>query len=139
MNLSIHMLREAVGHADARGDRVLYPKGWNGSADGEFAVYSVAMGYAQAIGEWPEEVQASVAVCREIVTALRAEGVEPTQSELETAVNNLAVLNELAAADAAAQAIPNAPLPPPEAEPIPNASSPPADPVPLAAKRKVKA
>lgn len=123
--LNIHMLREAQGLADARGDRALYPKYWNGSADAEFAVYAVAMGYAQPLGDWPEDIKQSVASCAAIVEALRAEGVEPTQDELTTAVINLGILAAAAEAEseqAAAEPAVDAPVVTSEPDPAPATS-----------------
>ena len=90
--LIVHMLRECVGSKDARGDRRLYPKGWSGEIDGDEAVYLVAMGYAWAVGEWPEDGLISVDVVRAIIELFRAENIEPTQDDVtrEIAVEGLA-------------------------------------------------
>lgn len=75
-------LRQVEGMPDARGDRALYPKGWVGPVDAEFAVYVAAMGYAWPVGEWPDELEASVAVVRAIVDLFRAANIEPTQADV---------------------------------------------------------
>ena len=100
MMLNIHMLREAQGLADERGDAVLYPRNWNGSADGDFAVYAVAMGYAQAIGDWPEEILLSLEVVRAIVGLFRAADIEPTQKNVADEITLRLALAEQEAREA---------------------------------------
>ena len=113
--LNIHMLRDAQGLPDARGDRVLYPNRWTGLADEDFAVYAVAMGYALTVGEWPEDKKLSVEFCAAIVQLFRDAGQEPSQTDLTAEVAAQLALIEQAGQQSAPTE--TAPLPAPEPEP----------------------
>lgn len=102
MELTVQMLRQIEGAPDARGDRPLYPKGWIGQVDGDTAVYLVAMDYAWGVGEWPEEILASLDVVRAIVALFRQNGIEPTQANVTAEIQ--ARLLHMAEEDAAAAA-----------------------------------
>lgn len=113
-------LRQVEGMPDARGDRALYPKGWVGPVDAEFAVYVAAMGYAWPVGEWPDEIEASVAVVRAIVDLFRAANIEPTQADVtRELLARIALAEQQANANGAAGTVPPPapnPVPPPAAE-----------------------
>lgn len=104
--LNIHMLRDAQGLPDARGDRVLYPNRWTGLADEDFAVYAVAMGHALTVGEWPEDKKLSVEFCTAIVQLFRDAGQEPSQADLTVEVAAQLALIEQANQQAAAETEP---------------------------------
>lgn len=80
-SLQAHFAVNIDGPPDVRGDRRRYSPGRNDEVPVDFAIYSVAMGYASPIGVWPEETMKAVAGVGEIVALFRTGRVEPTQIE----------------------------------------------------------
>ena len=120
--LNIHMLRDAQGLPDARGDRVLYPNRWTGLADEEFAVYAVAMGHALTVGDWSIEKALSVDFCKAVVQLFRDAGQEPSQTDLTVEVAAQLALIEQANQQELDSATPVAGAEPPAPEPVAEAT-----------------
>ena len=82
----VEMLMERDGEPNILGDRVRYPKGWLGEMDEDLAGYFLAIGCARSPKPLPDDLAAGVETLRAIVTAFRAQRVEPTYRDVYLAV-----------------------------------------------------
>lgn len=97
--LAVIMQREVWLAPDARGDRQILPRGWSGEVDADAAGYLVAMDYGWPVGEWPQACRDGVDALRGLVQAFRAQGVEPGQHEVYSALALMAAQQADAAAN----------------------------------------